>query len=275
MYSGRRMSGADRTGDAFPYKTSLKRKAQEMIDQPQDLRTRPIRGDFVVTSDDDDSNDSQQSSEDEPIRSTPPGKKYIKCASKEPQKGKRTCRSETWGGDLGPREAPQTNSSLPPDVPLTAAELTMLFPNHNWPPITKPLMDAGWMTREIAAANLHAHDDATDGAITKRDNALHKQVKHTLGLPMATDFGTSTFQQKTNRRTLQVDQLTRFGENIANFPPDEEHGFMTNAVLYALERPELRLTVNDVSRLAKEQKWVFPFDLSKDLSAPDNMGTVG
>ncbi|KAK4973168.1 hypothetical protein LTR42_006462 [Elasticomyces elasticus] len=145
----------------------------------------------------------------------------------------------------------------------------MIFVNHSWPPITKRLMDAGWTTREIAAAQLHSHDEATDEAITKRDNALRKQVEHTLGLPTATDFGTSTFQQNTNRRTLQVDQLTRFGENIANFPPDEEHGYMTQAVQYALEHPELDLTVNDVARLAREKEWKFPFDLTKAPAEAD------
>ncbi|KAK5729292.1 hypothetical protein LTR15_002434 [Elasticomyces elasticus] len=260
--SGRRLSGADVRGVAFPSKMSMKRKAQGAID-------RPMRGDLVIDSDDDNSDDSQQSSADEPFGSAPPGKKYTKRVSKGPQKGKRTCRSENWGADLGPREAPQTNSSLPPDVPLTAAELTMIFVNHSWPPITKRLMDAGWTTREIAAAQLHSHDEATDEAITKRDNALRKQVEHTLGLPTATDFGTSTFQQNTNRRTLQVDQLTRFGENIANFPPDEEHGYMTQAVQYALEHPELDLTVNDVARLAREKEWKFPFDLTKAPAEAD------
>ncbi|KAK5710856.1 hypothetical protein LTR17_018666 [Elasticomyces elasticus] len=204
----------------------------------------------------------------------PHGKTWVAPAATGPRKDKPWLRSDSANGALDSVEAPQANSSLQPNVPLTGAELCMIFVNHNWPPILKRLRDAGYTTKEIAAAQLHSYDMATPDEITQRDRAIRKQIKHTLDLPVATDFGTASFKQHTDRRPPQVDLLTRYGDNMGYFPPAEEHGSMTKGIQYALDNPELRLTVNDLGRLAKEQNWVFPYDSTKAPAEADAAGRI-
>ncbi|KAK5675024.1 hypothetical protein LTS10_012436 [Elasticomyces elasticus] len=270
---------------------ATKRKAAVEVQGPRKRAARAAREVITLESDAEDASDDNSAVDDDKhwvVKTSrsgnvvrfevpypaPPGKTWMAPVATGPRKDKPWLRSDSAKGALDAGEAPQANSSLPPNVPLTGAELCMIFVNHNWPPILKRLRDAGYTTKEIAAAQLHSHDMATPDEIIQRDRAIRKQIKHTLGLPVATDFGTASFKQHTDRRSLQVDLLTRYGDNMGYFPPAEEHGFMTKGIQYALEHPELRLTVNDLERLAKEQGWVFPYDCTKAPAAADAAGRV-
>ncbi|KAK4892171.1 hypothetical protein LTR27_009355 [Elasticomyces elasticus] len=263
---------------------AMKRKAAVEVQGPRKRAARTARVVITLESDADDASDDntglvKTSRSGNVIRfevpyPAPPGKTWVAPVATGPRADKPWLRSDSAKGALDSDEAPQANSSLPPNVPLTGAELCMIFVNNHWPPVLKRLQDAGYTTKEIAAANLYSHDMATPDEITQRDRALRKQVKHTLGLPMATDFGTASFKPNTDRRPLKADLLTSFSDNMGYFPPAEEHGFMTKGIYYAVEHPELRLTVNDLERLAKEQAWVFPHVLTKAPVEADAKGRI-
>ncbi|KAK5716280.1 hypothetical protein LTR17_016469 [Elasticomyces elasticus] len=270
---------------------ATKRKAAVEIQGPRKRAARTAREVITLESDADDASDDESAIDDDKhwvvktsrsgnvIRfevpyPAPPGKTWVAPVATGPRADKPWLRSDSAKGALNSDEAPQANSSLPPNVPLTGAELCMIFVNNHWPPILKRLLDAGYTTKEIAAANLYSHDMATPDEITQRDRAIRKQVKHTLGLPVATDFGTASFKPNTDRRALKAELLTRFGDNMGYFPPAEEQGIMTKGIYYALEHPDLQLTVNDLERLAKEQDWQFPYDSTKAPAEAHAAGRV-
>ncbi|KAK5700453.1 hypothetical protein LTR97_004970 [Elasticomyces elasticus] len=270
---------------------AMKRKAAVEVQGPRKRAARTAREVVTLESDAEDASDDNSASDGNKHRvvktsrsgnvvrfevpyPAPPGKTWVAPVATGPRKDKPWLRSDSAKGALDSNEAPQANSSLPPNVPLTGAESCMIFVNNHWPPILKRLQDAGYTTKEIAAANLYSHDMATPEEIIQRDRAIRKQVKHTLGLPVATDFGTASFKPNTDRRPLKADLLTRFGDNMGYFPPAEEQGIMTKGIYYALEHPDLQLTVNDLERLAKERDWQFPHDSTKAPAEADAAGRV-
>ncbi|KAK4915625.1 hypothetical protein LTR49_016227 [Elasticomyces elasticus] len=247
---------------------ATKRKATVEVQGPRKRAARTVREVITLESDAEDASDDKSAIDDDKhwVVKTSRAGKVVRFEVPYPAP-----TGKTW---VAPERSMQTRRHRQIGIPLTGAELCMIFVNNHWPPILKRLQDAGYTTKKIAAANLYSHDIATPDEITQRDRALRKQVKHTLGLPMATDFGTASFKPNTDRRPLKADLLTSFGDNMGYFPRAEEHGFMTKGIYYALEHPELRLTVNDLERLAKEQAWVFPHDLTKAPVEADAKGRI-
>ncbi|KAK3630594.1 hypothetical protein LTR56_017392 [Elasticomyces elasticus] len=250
---------------------ATKRKATVEVQGPRKRAARTVREVITLESDAEDASDDKSAIDDDKhwvVKTSragkvvrfevpypaPTGKTWVAPVATGPRADTPWLRSDSAKGALDADEAPQANRNS----------------THR----RRRLQDAGYTTKKIAAANLYSHDIATPDEITQRDRALRKQVKHTLGLPMATDFGTASFKPNTDRRPLKADLLTSFGDNMGYFPRAEEHGFMTKGIYYALEHPELRLTVNDLERLAKEQAWVFPHDLTKAPVEADAKGRI-
>ncbi|KAK5700455.1 hypothetical protein LTR97_004972 [Elasticomyces elasticus] len=202
-------------------------------------------------------------------RDVPAGKILTAPARRSPQKGKSILRDEGSCRELGPGKAIQNNIRLPKTF-ITAVEIATIFPRHQWPKLHKRLRDSGWTEEQIAAANLFAHGKATHELVAKRAVTLRHQIKHTRGIPIATDHDVSLFTPTSNRRPLQTELLSTIADRISYLPPVQYGDFVTMALRYAQEHRDEELTMDDVLKLAAREHWTLPFNPSQPPAEADS-----
>ncbi|KAK5710854.1 hypothetical protein LTR17_018664 [Elasticomyces elasticus] len=202
-------------------------------------------------------------------RDVPAGKILTAPARRGPQKGKSILRDEGSCRELGPGKAIQNNIRLPKTF-ITGVEIATIFPRHQWPKLHKRLRDSGWTEEQIAAANLFAHGKATHELVAKRAVTLRHQIKHTRGIPIATDYDVSSFTPTSNRRPLQTELLSTIADRISYLPPVQYGGFVTMALRYAQEHRDEELTMDDVLKLAAREHCTLPFNPSQPPAEADS-----